>query len=489
MKACKYLLILTITCSMVACKVKPVDYTGQWVSIMPESPRNYWHTDGRGASFAYLADTLLLIGPAAHYYIGDVHKGRFKNFELAAEVKTEPDAVAILWIHSGNMSGYQVLIGNTPTSEERRKTGSLGAIRNVFKSMANDNEWFKLNVRVVDKHITVRVNDVLVVDYVEPDEPYRTEEYSGMLLSQGSFALSNYTSSNVMFKTLMLMPLPDDEQPERTDAMCELDCDIIRLQQAGFPLIDFHVHLKGWNQEQAMDNSRKIGIFYGISPNCGLGFPVTSDEDIFTYLDTTKNLSSFQAMQAEGREWLTIFSKDAYSQFDYIITDALTFNDHRGRRTRLWIPEETFIDIPFERYMDVIVDRTVQIIMNEPFDIYVNPTFLPEQMRPFYDELWTDERINRVIRALLQTGIAMEINAYYQIPNERIIRIAKEAGVRFAFGTNNVDPEVGQLEYCIEMMKRCGITHHDMFFPKPKQTQQYWTVEEIEAWRESGAGN
>ena len=229
------------------------------------------------------------------------------------------------------------------------------------------------------------------------------------------------------------------------------------------------MHLKGWDQEQAMDHSRRTGIFYGIAPNCGIGFPIETNEDIHIYLDTTKNLSAFNAMQAEGREWLSIFSKEAYSQFDYIFTDALTFNDHINRRTRLWIPEEVFIDIPHEQYMDVIVDRTVEIIMNEPFDIYVNPTFLPEQMMPYYDELWTDERVGRVIRALLERGIAMEINARYQIPSERIIRAAKEAGIRFAFGTNNADANMGKLEYCIEMMNRCGITRYDIFFPKEKK--------------------
>ena len=470
MNVCKYLLMLVIACSLVACKVKPVDYTGQWVSIMPTETLNEWVLDGDRSLFELDGDTLLLLGRASLYYYGKVHKAWFRNFELVAQIKTEPGAVAALWFHSGNESGYQALIGNTTTSEERRKTGSLSGVRNLFKSMATDNEWFTMRVRVVGKHVTISVNDVLVVDYLEPDEPYRTEENSGMRFSQGTFAFSNYTSNVVKIKTLDLMPLSDEEMPERTEAVSEQNCDIIRLQQDNFPLIDYHVHLKGWNQEQAMENSRRYGIFYGIAPNCGIGFPVTSDEDIFIYLDTTKNLSSFQAMQAEGREWLSIFSQEAYSHFDYIFTDALTFNDHRGRRTRLWIPEEVFIDIPMENYMDMIVDRTVQILMNEPVDIYVNPTFLPEQMSPYYDELWTDERIEKVIRALLTRGIAMEINARYRIPSERIIRAAKEAGVRFAFGTNNEDADMGKLEYCIEMMERCDITRHDIFFPVLKAT-------------------
>jgi len=338
--------------------------------------------------------------------------------------------------------------------------------------MAVDNEWFTLHVKVVKKHITIRVNDILVVDYVEPDNPYRTEENNGMRISQGTFALSNYTDHRVKISSIQLRPLPDNELPERTDAIDEQKDDIIRLQQANFPVIDFHVHLKGWSQEQAMAHSRKVGIFYGIAPNCGIGFPITSNADIATYLDTTKNMSCFQAMQGEGREWPTTFSRKAQEQFDYVFTDAMTFNDHKGRRTRLWMPNEIWIDISQEQYMDIIVDRMVKILKEEPIHIYVNPTFLPEQMMPHYDKLWTDVRINKVIEALLTKKIALEINARYRLPNENIIRAAKEAGIRFAFGTNNGSSDIGKLEYCIEMMNKCGITERDMFFPVVKPVKR-----------------
>ena len=462
MKYIKYLSMIVIVCAMVACKK---DYTGQWVSIKPNKSLKGWKIDGSKKSFGYEGDTLLLTGRSALYYNGKIQKARFKNFELHADMKTEPNAVAALWIHTGNSSGYQMLINNTPTSEERCKTGSLSCVRNVYKSMAADNKWFTLHVKVVKKHITIKVNDILVVDYVEPDAPYRTEENKGKRISHGTFAISNYASHSVKISNLQIQPLSDDEQPERTDAIDEQNDDIIRLQQANFPVIDFHVHLKGWNQEQAMDHSRKMGIFYGIAPNCGIGFPVTSDADIATYLDTTKNLPCFQAMQGEGREWTTTFSQEAQEQFDYVFTDALTFADHKGRRTRLWMPNEVWIDIPQEQYMDIIVDRIVKVLKEEPIHIYVNPTFLPAPMMPDYDKLWTDVRINKVIEALVTKQIALEINARYHLPNEKIIRAAKEAGIRFAFGTNNADPNMGKLEYCIEMMKKCGITERDMYFP------------------------
>lgn len=471
MRIIKCWLMIVIVSTIVSCNQK--DYTGQWVSIKPGKSLKGWKIDGGKKDIDCQGDTLLLTGRSTLYYVGGVHESRFKNFELHAEIKTEADAVAALWFHSGNASGYQVLINNTSASEEHRKTGSLCGVRNVYKSMAINDAWFTLHIKVVKKHITIRVNDILVVDYVQPNDPYRIAENEGMRLSQGTFAISNYSNQKVKINSILVRPLPDNESPERTDAIDEQKDDIIRLQQINFPVIDFHVHLKGWSQEQAMAHSRKVGIFYGLAPNCGIGFPVTSDADIYTYLDTTKNLSCFQAMQGEGREWPSTFSKNAREQFDYVFTDAMTFTDHKGRRTRLWIPEEVHIDISQEQYMDIIVDRIVKVLKEEPVNVYVNPTFLPDEMLPDYDKLWTDVRINKVIEALKTRKIALEINARYSLPREKIIKAAKEAGIRFVFGTNNSNSDIGKLEYCINMMNKYGITERDMFFPivKPVKVQ------------------
>ena len=44
------------------------------------------------------------------------------------------------------------------------------------------------------------------------------------------------------------------------------DAQVTRLMEAHFPLIDFHVHLKGGlTIEQAIENSQQLGINYGIA--------------------------------------------------------------------------------------------------------------------------------------------------------------------------------------------------------------------------------
>jgi histidinol phosphatase-like PHP family hydrolase len=75
--------------------------------------------------------------------------------------------------------------------------------------------------------------------------------------------------------------------------------------------------------------------------------------------------------------------------------------------------------------------------------------------------------MERVIAAAKKSEIAIEINHRYKIPSAKIIKAAKAAGVKFSFGTNNVDNNLGCLEYSIQMVRECGLTWQDIFVPKP----------------------
>lgn len=309
------------------------------------------------------------------------------------------------------------------------------------------------------------------MDYIEPTAPYRINSNVQTVLSEGTFAIVNHSPGEIQVRNVVVNVLEPKTESELTaqlaEAIDEQNDDIIKLHQENFPVLDYHVHLKGGlTKEVAARQSRKVGINYAIAPNCGIGFPITDDQEIYAYLDSMRTQPFILAMQAEGREWLKTFSPEARNEFDYVFTDALTFTDNKGRRTRLWIPEETWIENE-EQYMDLIVDR-ICMVLQEPVDIYVNPCFLPEPMNQRYDELWTEARMNKFIDALKKSGKALEINDVYQIPNKAILLKAKEAGIKFTFGTNNVKPEVGQLKYCIRMKKECGLTAQDMYRPKIK---------------------
>lgn len=237
-------------------------------------------------------------------------------------------------------------------------------------------------------------------------------------------------------------------------------------QTANFPITDLHVHLKGdFAIEDAVRKSEAENIQYGIAVNCGLGFPVQNDSQIDSFLLIMKDYPQFYtAMQAEGREWVDLFPKESIEKFDYVFTDAMTFTDEKGRRNRIWLPEETFIDDE-EQFMDYLVKTLVTILNTEPVDIYVNATFLPEQMADRYDHFWTEKRMDEVINALLNNNIAMEINNRYEIPSADFIKRAKKAGVSFTVGTNNADENFSGAKYALDMIKKCNLTESDFWLP------------------------
>jgi len=230
---------------------------------------------------------------------------------------------------------------------------------------------------------------------------------------------------------------------------------------------DYHVHVKGdLTLEGALRRSRETGISYGIVINGGLNFPVNSDAGLEAFLRDVRGKPAFIGFQAEGREWVRLFTKQALEKFDYVFTDAMTWTDDDGRRMRLWIKDDVGVIADPQRFMDTLVNRATAIFDNEPIDLYVNPTFIPEQIAPDYDRLWTPARMERIVDGLAANAVAMEINNRYRIPSAAFIRLAKQAGVKFACGTNNTGAaDLGRNEYCAEMIRQCDLRSEDFWSP------------------------
>ena len=243
---------------------------------------------------------------------------------------------------------------------------------------------------------------------------------------------------------------------------------IADLKAAGYEIVDYHGHLKGGlTMEELLEHSKETGIDYGVAFNAGVGFPITDDSTLEATLMQYIDSPVYLAMQAEGREWIDMFSDDKIAMFDYVFTDAMTWTDTKGRRMRLWMNDEVFVDDK-DDFMDQLVSKIVGVMSEEPIDLYVNSTFLPEVLQDEYDALWTEERMDKVINAAVVNNIAIEINARYKIPSATFIKRAKASGVTFAMGTNNVEKELGTLDYALEMIEECGLEPGDFFKPVKK---------------------
>ena len=455
-----------------------------WIPLFDGRTLHGWKAGESKGSFRVVDGQIVASGPRSHlFYAGRaVSHGGFKNFELMAEVMPHPGAESGIYFHTAFRAngspekGFKVQINNTYRGEddhrEHNKTGSLYGVRNVYKTLAKDNEWSQLYVRVRGKQVQVRLNDTLLVDYLEPDPPLVGADRPERVLRRGTFALECHDpDSKVLFRNIRVKPLPDNlaaemAEPPDIDAVYR---DLLWMQAQNFPVLDCHVHLKGGlTLEEALANSRRVGIQYGIAINGGLGFPTTNDAAAEDYLRSMKGQPCFVALQGEGREWVKLFSRETVAKFDYVFTDAMTFTDDSGKRMRIWIKEEVGEIKDSERFMDMLVDRAVGILDREPIDIHANPTVLPDVIAADYDRLWTPERMQRLIDAAKRNDVAIEINNRYRVPRPAFIKAAKKAGVKFSFGTNNSDKNLGRMEYGVKMVKECGLTWQDMFLPKPE---------------------
>ena len=452
-----------------------------WMPLFDGKTFDGWAASENPDSWKIEDGALITAGPRSHlFYTGEIGDHNFRNFEFSAEVKTEPGSNSGIYFHTEYQDvgwpgkGYECQVINSSGEKEpgayveHKMTGSIYAIRNVWKSSVPDNEWFNYRITVQGQTIRTYINGVLIADYTQPENPYRPESMEGRILSSGTFALQCHDpGSRVLFKDLKIRILPDNI-PSTGNAPDdpEFEKRLIDLAGRNFPLTDLHVHAKGGlTTEMAMANARKYGFTYGLAVNCGLKMGFETDSALQEFMDTyQKPPGTWLAMQAEGREWLEMFSEAVVSQFDYVFTDAMTWTNDNGKRMRLWIPEETEIGDP-QDFMDQLVDR-IEKILKEPIDIYVNPTYLPEEIEDMYDELWTQERMDRVIHALKENNVALEINNRRRIPSPAFIKRARESGVKFTFGTNNGGAnDLGRMEYAIEMVAECGLTPSDMWMP------------------------
>ena len=264
-------------------------------------------------------------------------------------------------------------------------------------------------------------------------------------------------SAAVGFATLIVGPLRGGAAPA---AVVEL------------PLVDFHVHLDNSTIDKVLALPHVASVKLGIVEHAGTRenqYPVvlSSDTDLKAHLANLEGRPVYRGVQAEWTDWMGCFSKAVLGQLDYVLTDAMTMPGRKGERVKLWLPEAAEamgLDQP-EHFMDRYVDWHVQTMASEPIDILANTTWLPSALETSWDALWTPARMHKVVAAAIQYGIALEISSSYKLPKLPFLRVAKEAGVKFSFGSNGRYPNMGKLDYSRQMARELGLQPGDLFSP------------------------
>jgi histidinol phosphatase-like PHP family hydrolase len=259
----------------------------------------------------------------------------------------------------------------------------------------------------------------------------------------------------------LLAPALGAEAPKESDRM-------------DLPLVDWHVHLDNSTIDKVAALSRERGVTFGIVEHAGTKenkYPVvlSNDEELGRYLAMLEGKGVYRGVQAEWLDWSSCFSRDALGRLDYVLMDAMTYPGKDAQRVKLWEKgvEERVEMADKQAFMDRFVAFHVELIEKQPIDILGNVSWLPGPLAGDFEAFWTEQRIRRVVEAAAKQKVAIEISSGFRLPTLRFLKLAKAAGVKFAFGTNGRYPNMGKLDYSLQMAKELGLTKADLFAPPP----------------------
>ncbi len=189
------------------------DASDEWINLFDGESLDGWKASENPETFFVEDNMIVTFGDRSHlFYMGENGEASFRDFELSVDIKTMEGANSGIYFHTTYQetgwpdNGYEAQINNTYPNDPRR-TGSLYGVNDITDQIAEDNEWFTMNVKVDGDLITITVDGNEVVSYTEPENVVR-EERPGRRLSSGTIALQGHDpDSKVYFKNIRIRKL------------------------------------------------------------------------------------------------------------------------------------------------------------------------------------------------------------------------------------------------------------------------------------------
>ena len=85
--------------------------------------------------------------------------------------------------------------------------------------------------------------------------------------------------------------------------------------------------------------------------------------------------------------------------------------------------------------------------------------------------------MQKVVAAAARKQIAIEINSRLRLPHAPFLKLAKAAGCKFTFGTNNADRDIGRLDYSFQMVRELPLRWQDIWVPHQRTQGQGVSVQ------------
>jgi hypothetical protein len=179
-----------------------------WISLFNGKDLTGWKKNENG-QFEVVDGVLKVSGKRAHLFT----EKEFKNFEFKAECKTTKGSNSGLYFHTKYQEegwpaqGYEAQVNVSHT--DKIKTGSLYGVKNVSEVEVKDDEWYETYIKVVGRHITIKINGKTTVDWEQPED-FKDKQFPGRKISSGSFAIQAHDPNSVVyFRNIRVKPLPE----------------------------------------------------------------------------------------------------------------------------------------------------------------------------------------------------------------------------------------------------------------------------------------
>lgn len=217
----KQLLLLAALCGIVAPRsaaapntLTPAESAADWHLLFDGKTLDGWQAPEKPEVFTVAAGRIVVKGPRSHlFYTGAVANHDFKNFELSIDVLTRPKANSGVYFHTEvqpvgwPFKGYEVQVNNSHSDPSR--TAGLWGIKANLETVARDDEWFTMTIRVEGKRIVTSVNGQVVIDFTEPDNWTPPANLAGRMIAHGTFAIQGHDpESESHYRNIKVRLLP-----------------------------------------------------------------------------------------------------------------------------------------------------------------------------------------------------------------------------------------------------------------------------------------
>jgi hypothetical protein len=192
----------------------PTEAAAGWHLLFDGKSLDGWQAPEKPEVFTVVDGQIVVKGPRSHlFYTGPVANHDFKNFELSIDVLTKPKANSGVYFHTEfqpvgwPFKGYEVQVNNSHSDPSR--SAGLWGIKANLESVAKDDEWFTMIIRVEGKRIVTSVNGKVIIDFTEPDSWTPPANLAGRKIAHGTFAIQGHDPESVIhYRNIKVRLLP-----------------------------------------------------------------------------------------------------------------------------------------------------------------------------------------------------------------------------------------------------------------------------------------